>query len=62
AAMAAVADGTFATGDPRETARAVATMCMALPQWFHADGSAGAQEVARDYVRYSMAMMRFQSD
>ena len=24
--------------------------------------SAGAQEVARDYVRYAMAMMRFQSD
>lgn len=62
AAIAAVADGTFATGDPRETARAVATMCMALPQWFSPDGPATAEDVARDYARYALAMMRFQSD
>lgn len=62
AAVAAVADGTFATGDPRETARAVATMCMALPQWFSPGGSTGAEDVARDYARYALAMMRFQSD
>ena len=60
AACAACADGTFGTADPRETVRAVATMCMALPQWFSPDGPVGAPEVARDYSRYALARLRFQ--
>ncbi len=58
AAVAATEDGTFTTAHPRDTARAVATMCMALPYWFSATGPMSAGEVARQYADHALAMMQ----
>ncbi|EME19554.1 TetR family transcriptional regulator [Rhodococcus triatomae] len=60
AAVAAAADGSFTTSDPRNTARAVATMCMALPYWFSPTESMTPAEVARDYAGHALAMMQVQ--
>lgn len=60
AAIAAAADGSFAAPDPRNTARVVATMCMALPYWFTAAGPATSADVARDYAAHALAMMQVQ--
>ena len=61
AAVAAAADGTFTTPDPRGTARAVTTMCMALTYWFSPTGPLSPDEVARDYAGHALAMMQVQS-
>lgn len=60
AAIEAVGEGSFATDTPRETARAVATMCMALPYWFSASGTLSPPEVARQYAQHALAMMAVQ--
>ncbi|MFF0816052.1 TetR family transcriptional regulator [Rhodococcus sp. NPDC003318] len=61
AAVAAAADGSFTTPDPRSTARAVATMCMALPYWFSPTGPTTPAEVARDYAGHALSMMQVQA-
>lgn len=62
AAVEAAEDGSCATtGDPRNTARIVATMCMALPYWFSTSGPMTPEQVARDYADHALAMMRVQS-
>ncbi|WAL49315.1 TetR family transcriptional regulator [Rhodococcus pyridinivorans] len=60
AAVAAVVDGSFTTTDPWNTARAVATMCMALPHWFSSSEPTTPAEVARDYAGHALAMMQVQ--
>ncbi|MAU82569.1 TetR family transcriptional regulator [Gordonia sp. Z-3] len=60
AAVAAAADGSFASPDPRGTARVVATMCMALPYWFSTAGPKTPAEVAHDYADHALAMMLVQ--
>ncbi len=59
-AVQAVADGDFATTDPRSTARAVATLCMALPYWFSSAGPLTPAQVARQYADHARAMMLVQ--
>ncbi|WP_345341112.1 TetR family transcriptional regulator [Rhodococcus olei] len=61
AAVAAAADGSFTTPDPRSTARAAATMCMSLPYWFSPTGPMTPAEVARDYAGHALAMMQVQA-
>lgn len=53
----ATVDGTFATQRPHEAARAVVTMCTALPQWYRDNGPAPAEEVARQYVQFALDLV-----
>ena len=48
-----------ATPRPYEAARAVVTMCTALPQWFSAAGPATPEQVAAQYVDFALALVRY---
>lgn len=50
--------GVFGTECPREAARAVVTMCTALPQWFAPGGPASAEQVAAQYVDFALGVVR----
>ena len=54
----AVRSGDFRTRRPKEAARAVVTLCTALPQWFRADGPATAEQVAGQYVDFALDLVR----
>jgi AcrR family transcriptional regulator/DNA-binding XRE family transcriptional regulator len=56
---AAVALGRFDTPRPNEAARAVVTLCTALPQWFDPSGPVTPEEIAARYVDYALDLMRF---
>ncbi|HEV7725929.1 MAG: Transcriptional regulator, TetR family [Modestobacter sp.] len=43
---------------PREAARAVVTMCTALPQWWSPGGPSGPEVVARQYVDFALGVVR----
>ena len=53
----AVRDGSFRTPFPHDAARAVVTMCTALPQWFDPSGSVTAQRVAELYVGFALNLV-----
>ncbi|EFL08922.1 conserved hypothetical protein [Streptomyces sp. AA4] len=55
---AAIRDGEFATRHPRDAARAVATMCTSLPQWFRADGPTSPEQIAAEYAQFAVDLMR----
>ena len=44
--------------DPHVAARAVVTMCTALPSWWRPDGPLSAEQVADRYVGVALDMMR----
>jgi AcrR family transcriptional regulator/DNA-binding XRE family transcriptional regulator len=50
-------DGDINPGDGPTAGRAIATMCTSLPQWFRPDGALSAEQVARRYVQYALAML-----
>lgn len=52
-----IADGSLHTCEPRAAARAIATMCTSLPQWFRDDGPRGAEDIAQAYVSFALAML-----
>ena len=52
-----VALGVFGTHEPQDAARAVVTMCTALPQWFHESGPASAEQVAAQYVGFALRLV-----
>lgn len=54
----AVRSGAFGTPRPHEAARAVVTMCTALPQWYEPGGEATAEQVAAQYVEFALDLMR----
>lgn len=54
----ACAEGVFGVTRPPEAARAVVTMCTALPQWFDGRGPASAEEVAEQYVLFALDLVR----
>lgn len=54
---AAVAEGVGSSRRPRETGRAVATMCTSLPQWFDHAGVTTAEEVASEYATIALRMI-----
>lgn len=58
AAARGVADGSFAVAKPHHTARAIATMCMALPYWYSPQGAQGPQEIAAEYAEMALDLMR----
>jgi AcrR family transcriptional regulator/DNA-binding XRE family transcriptional regulator len=55
--QAAARAGDFRTSRPKEAARAVVTMCTALPQWFRATGPATAEQVAAQYVEFALGLV-----
>ena len=55
---AGCAEGSFSTSLPREAARAVVTLCTALPQWFSLDGPATPEQVAHQYVGFALDLVR----
>ncbi|MCD9197942.1 TetR family transcriptional regulator [Aeromicrobium wangtongii] len=55
---AGVLSGEFATDLPHEAARAVVTMCTALAQWFRTPGPSTPEEVAAQYVRFALDLVR----
>lgn len=57
AQRAVAADG-VAPVDVRTATRAVATMCTSLPSWFRPDGPLSAEQVARRYAEYAVALLR----
>jgi AcrR family transcriptional regulator len=56
---AAVERGEFQPFDPHSAARAVVTMCTALPTWWRPSGPASAEEIAAQYVRFGLDVMRY---
>jgi AcrR family transcriptional regulator/DNA-binding XRE family transcriptional regulator len=50
--------GLMATPLPREAARAVVTMCTALPQWWSPAGRSSPEVVARQYVDFARDVVR----
>jgi AcrR family transcriptional regulator/transcriptional regulator with XRE-family HTH domain len=57
-AARAIAAGELSTRDPRTATRAIATLCTSLPSWFRPDGELAADQVARQYAEYAIALMR----
>jgi AcrR family transcriptional regulator/DNA-binding XRE family transcriptional regulator len=49
--------GVMATPLPREAARAVVTMCTALPQWWSPAGPSTAEDVADQYVEFALNLV-----
>lgn len=50
--------GLFATPTPAEAARAVVTLCTALPQWWSPAGPDGPEVIARTYVDLALDLLR----
>ena len=57
--LAAAASGEFGTQRPLEAARAVVTMCTALPQWYSAAGPNSAEAIAGQYVQFALDLVRY---
>ena len=55
----AVRRGDFRTPRPKEAARAVVTLCTALPQWFRTPGPSTAEQVAAQYVEFALDLVRY---
>ncbi|WP_063040244.1 TetR family transcriptional regulator [Nocardia pseudovaccinii] len=55
---AGIRAGEFTTRYPREAARAVATMCTSLPQWFRPVGPISRQQIAVEYAQFAVDIMR----
>ncbi|MDQ2755951.1 MAG: TetR family transcriptional regulator [Actinomycetota bacterium] len=58
AVEAGVGAEAFSSPQPHDVARAVVTMCTALPQWFRPDGPASAEQVAQQYVAFALDLVR----
>jgi hypothetical protein len=58
----AVRHGRFRADHPQVAARAVVTMCTALPSWWRPDGPLTPEQVAEQYVGVALDMMRSQAD
>lgn len=56
--IAACRAGVFRTTRPREAARAVVTMCTAIPQWYRRGGPSTPEELAGWYVDFALDLVR----
>lgn len=54
---AAVEAGLFRADHPHEAARAVVTMCTALPTWWRPDGPLSPEQLAEQYVGFALEVM-----
>lgn len=61
--MEAIADGTgqgcFTTAYPRDSARAVISMCLGVARWYRPDGALSPQQVADRYTDFALALVRY---
>ncbi len=57
-AQAAIATGEFRTPHAHDATRAISTMCTSLPSWFQPSGPTSASEIAREYARFAIDIMR----
>ncbi|SCC13965.1 transcriptional regulator, TetR family [Gordonia sp. v-85] len=55
----ATALGLFRPAHPSDAARAVVTMCTALPTWWQPDGRLTPEQLATEYVDYALGIMRY---
>ena len=53
----AVRAGQFRADKPHERARAIVTMCTALPTWWRPDGVYRPEQIARQYVTFALDLM-----
>lgn len=53
----AVAAGLLAAPDPGTAARAVVTLCTAIPQWYRPGGASAPEELAAQYVEFALALL-----
>lgn len=51
-----VESGVFRTPYPRETTRAILTMCSGVAQWYRPDGSLSGDEIAQRYATLALAI------
>jgi len=56
---AAVRSGRFGVSFPRDAARAVVTMCTAVPSWYRADHESTPEQVAVRYVEFALGIMHY---
>ena len=56
---AAVESGAFDVSHAHDAARAVTTMCVAIPQWYRPGHSSSPEEVARRYVGFALGLMGY---
>ncbi len=54
---AAVDAGLLAVADPGTAARAVVTLCTAIPQWYRPGGATAPEELAGQYVGFALALL-----
>lgn len=54
---AAVQAGQFTADMPHERARAIVTMCTALPTWWRPDGPYTPEQIAQQYVKIALELM-----
>lgn len=55
-----IAAGQFETDRPRQAARAIVVMCVSVAQWYRPSGSQTPEEIARDYSRFALDLVRCQ--
>jgi len=58
---AAVRAGQFTTDMPHERARAIVTMCTALPMWWRPGGTYTPEQIAEQYVTIALDLMKIRS-
>lgn len=51
-----VESGVFHTPYPRETTRAILTMCAGVAQWYRPDGTLSGDEIAKRYATLALAL------
>lgn len=56
--LSATLAGVFGTPRPREAARAVVTMCTAIPQWYRHGGDSTPEQVADWYVGFALDLVQ----
>lgn len=57
-----VAEGCFATKYPKESSRAIVTMCTGVSQWYRRGGELTPEELARRYVSIARATLGYVTD
>ncbi len=55
--VAAVAAGQLSTDAPGDAARAVVTMCTAIPQWYRPGGPTSPEQLAAQYVGFALDLL-----
>lgn len=52
-------DGVFNTEYPKESARAILSMCQGISGWFRSKGRKGPEEIAQQYTKFALATVGY---